>query len=226
MYTYWATASNVCGESDSSDHDIGWAAGGDFELEWRKIQVNRSNSSVRFEICPSSGTSPYEYRWYFGDAGYNDPQETSSSPGCSQTSHQYSDSGSYAVRVETTDALNCLASKDTVVTISFFDPGVVKDVWMYPNPAGTVGHIHYELLESAEIDVEIFTSRGRRIREFTHEDAAGGDGSSPGEHEIDWNLMNESGSVVANGVYILRLLATGLESGKTVEINSTVSVVK
>jgi len=66
----------------------------------------------------------------------------------------------------------------------------------------------------------------RKIREFTDQDALNGHSSNAGEREIEWDMTNESGSGVANGVYILRLAATGLRTHKTVELKTKVVVVK
>jgi len=100
------------------------------------------------------------------------------------------------------------------------------EFWVYPNPAKTVAHIRYELLEPSDVTIDLFTLNGRHVREFTHDDATDGDGRSPGVHVVEWNLTNESGSLIANGVYICRMTATGSVSGETVEVTTKVAVVK
>jgi hypothetical protein len=103
---------------------------------------------------------------------------------------------------------------------------VMEDVSVYPNPTGAVANITYTLYENAEVTIELFTLRGRKIWDFTASDAADGSGGSVGTHVVAWDIKNEVGSVVANGVYICRITATGTASGKTVEVNKKISVVK
>jgi len=118
--------------------------------------------------------------------------------------------------------------RDTMQITVLADTIVINpdEFWVYPNPAKTVAHIRYELLEPSDVTIDLFTLNGRHVREFTHDDATDGDGRSPGVHVVEWNLTNESGSLIANGVYICRMTATGSVSGETVEVTTKVAVVK
>jgi hypothetical protein len=225
-YSYCVTAVNDCGESTCSVTDSGWAAPSDLSVKLTVLSVNRHDRYASLSACPIGGTAPYDYRWFFGDADYVIPQESGSGiDSCHEVGHTYSEVGLYRAIAEVTDAAGCQAVDSIEVEIPTVPTDVIE-VDVYPNPANSDCHIKYTLFEQAEVSVELFTLRGREIRSFTHRDATDGQGGSEGEHTINWDLTNESGFDVANGVYICRVTAEGRESGETVEIKKKVSVVK
>jgi len=118
--------------------------------------------------------------------------------------------------------------EDTMVIAVLAERGVLDrdEFFAYPNPASTVAHIRYKLLEPSDVVIELFTLEGQLVREYTDRDAADGAGGSPGVHVVDWNLNNQSGTLAANAVYVCRLTANGHVSGETVEAKTKVAVVK
>jgi hypothetical protein len=70
-----------------------------------------------------------------------------------------------------------------------------------PNPANPSAWIDYELPVEAVAQLDVFDSRGRRIRDLAH-------ASTPaGSHRIHWNGLDNDGRSVASGVYWVRLTA-------------------
>ncbi|MCD6249410.1 MAG: T9SS type A sorting domain-containing protein [candidate division Zixibacteria bacterium] len=71
----------------------------------------------------------------------------------------------------------------------------------YPNPFNPATTISYSLSERAEVEIAIFNVLGQRVATLT-------EGlQSAGEHMVVWNGIDESGRVVATGVYFYRISA-------------------
>jgi hypothetical protein len=83
------------------------------------------------------------------------------------------------------------------------DPGATPEPFVlrqnYPNPFGPSTRIQFELREAAEVGLEIFDVRGRRVAVM--ERALRG----PGQHEFVWDGADASGRSVASGVYLYTL---------------------
>jgi uncharacterized delta-60 repeat protein len=77
----------------------------------------------------------------------------------------------------------------------------------YPNPFNPETKFVFALPRSGEVKLSIYSLTGQLVRALV-------DGSmAAGRHEILWNGQDESGRVVANGVYWYQLVVTG-EGGK------------
>jgi hypothetical protein len=70
-----------------------------------------------------------------------------------------------------------------------------------PNPTVAATTLRFSLPEAALVRLELFDPAGRRVRQLTR----GPRGA--GEHEVSWDLRNESGVAVSSGVYFARLVA-------------------
>ncbi|MCF7921043.1 MAG: C10 family peptidase [Candidatus Cloacimonetes bacterium] len=80
----------------------------------------------------------------------------------------------------------------------------------YPNPFNPSVTLSFELSASALVTLDIFNSKGQRVRSFRDE-------LNSGDHQYIWNGSDERGNMQANGVYFYRL-TTGerVFSGKMV----------
>jgi hypothetical protein len=86
----------------------------------------------------------------------------------------------------------------------------IERVSCYPNPFNPMVTISFELADAAEVDLEIFNSKGQKVRSF-------GGNQSIGSHLYIWNGNDESGMPQANGVYFYRLQTGNREfNGKMV----------
>ena len=75
-----------------------------------------------------------------------------------------------------------------------------------PNPYQPHGAIRFFLDRSATVDVAIFSSAGRRVRDLTRGFwEAGG-------HTVRWDGLTDGGEKAAPGIYFVR----GISSGQTV----------
>lgn len=91
---------------------------------------------------------------------------------------------------------------------------VEKALTAYPNPFSTSTTISFTLLQSQKVSIQIFDIEGRLIKTLANEQMA------TGVHQITWNATNESGGVIANGMYYLKI-----NSGRYAETKK-ISVVK
>jgi alpha-tubulin suppressor-like RCC1 family protein len=79
----------------------------------------------------------------------------------------------------------------------------------YPNPFNPETKFAFALPQAGEVKLNIYALTGQLVRTLA-------DGTmAAGRHEIPWNGQDQSGRVVANGVYWYQLVVTG-EGGKIV----------
>ena len=71
----------------------------------------------------------------------------------------------------------------------------------YPNPAKGHAAISFALPETRDVTLEVFDMKGRIVRNLF-------EGSlEAGEHEVSWDIRDNSGNAVSTGVYVYRLTA-------------------
>ena len=97
-----------------------------------------------------------------------------------------------------------------------------QSIIAYPNPAKSYSNIQYLLSQSAsEVSLKIYDSAINLV--FTSYDNPVN--ASNTAHVIRWNLINDDGERVANGVYHYKLKAR-LSNGETVEKTGKIAVLK
>jgi hypothetical protein len=72
-----------------------------------------------------------------------------------------------------------------------------------PNPSRGAVHLEYSLPTRAVVELDVFDSRGRRVRTLLREEQVRGD------HRERWDGLDTHGQAVAAGVYFLRLQVAG-----------------
>lgn len=91
----------------------------------------------------------------------------------------------------------------------------LSEVKIYPNPCNTLLEpvkIEYVLTEDNDVKLQILTLSGSLVKEFFY--PAGMEGKSRGLpegeiNEILWDGKNDKGMLVANGMYLCRIIAGG-----------------
>ncbi len=68
-----------------------------------------------------------------------------------------------------------------------------------PNPFVSATSISYSVRESGSVRLEIYNSRGQKIRGLVNSSLIAG------THKVDWDGLDEAGNPVGDGVYIVRL---------------------
>jgi hypothetical protein len=74
----------------------------------------------------------------------------------------------------------------------------------YPNPFNPGTHVTYELPVKSRVTLSVYDILGREIKTLVD------DVQDAGRREIEWDSRNSSGSLVAGGVYFIRLDAEQL----------------
>jgi hypothetical protein len=79
---------------------------------------------------------------------------------------------------------------------------------IYPNPLSKDGYITFMLSENAELNIGIYTLRGKRIRSLRTS-------GRQGFNKIYWDGRDEQGSTLANNTYFVKVKASSLNGNST-----------
>lgn len=79
----------------------------------------------------------------------------------------------------------------------------------YPNPFNPETKISFALPRAGEVKLSLFSETGQLVRTLVNR------AMPPGRHELRWNGRNQSGTPVAAGVYLYRMIVTG-ENGEVI----------
>jgi hypothetical protein len=79
---------------------------------------------------------------------------------------------------------------------------LVGDVFGVPNPANPMTTITFELKEAARVEAAVFDLSGRRVKSLIN-----GEFRSAGQVAIPWQGVDDRGSAVASGTYLVRVIA-------------------
>jgi len=85
----------------------------------------------------------------------------------------------------------------------------IFNAYNFPNPFSHFTQFTFEITKPSEIQLDIFTLSGRRIRSLSTSMV------SHGFHTIDWDGLNQYGEQISNGVYLYRLQAKSDDSKQT-----------
>lgn len=78
----------------------------------------------------------------------------------------------------------------------------------YPNPFKDETTIVFNLIQGAEVEIEIYTVGGRKIKTLSSQYCLAGTGSGTYVYDkFNWNGRDEKGDKVANGVYLYKVKA-------------------
>ena len=110
------------------------------------------------------------------------------------------DLGLFKPGTPTTLSMVTLGPSTVATTVGAEAPdGAFRLLQNSPNPVGRQTAIRFMLAGDAPAELEIFDTRGRRVRDLSHENSAAG------EHVVRWDATDEHGARVAPGVYYYRL---------------------
>ncbi len=81
----------------------------------------------------------------------------------------------------------------------------------YPNPFNPETNISFTLAKESKVSVDIYNSKGQRIRNLTNEKLAAG------THNLNWNGKDSNGKTVSSGIYFCKVKGENFSStGKMV----------
>ncbi|HCV43199.1 MAG TPA: hypothetical protein DGH68_06920 [Bacteroidetes bacterium] len=130
--------------------------------------------------------------------------------------------GRNSIRVRAWDTHNNAASSETFFDVSSTDQLKISDVFNYPNPFanGTSFTFRQNLLAPLNVTVKIYTLAGRLIQTL--------DVTSPGEPfvRIPWDGRDRDGDILANGVYLYKVIVRTADGRFGSEVLGKLSVLK
>lgn len=88
---------------------------------------------------------------------------------------------------------------------------VLENVLNYPNPMSHSTHFTFDINQSGEVEIKIFTVDGRLIRKLDRSFV------SPGFNMIFWDGRDETGDFLPNGVYLYKISAKNRMSNQRLE---------
>ncbi|MCB5246420.1 MAG: carboxypeptidase regulatory-like domain-containing protein, partial [Candidatus Cloacimonetes bacterium] len=119
---------------------------------------------------------------------------------CSATGYQSQTANDITVNPNQTTTLNFImdvvSNQDEVVPVT-----ATALLGNYPNPFNPETTIAWCLKEAAPVKIEIYNSKGQRIRTLLDETKAGG------WYQTVWNGRDDNGDFVSSGVYMYRMSA-------------------
>jgi len=128
--------------------------------------------------------------------------------------------GEHLIEVAASDKAGNLIRQSVTVTAP--GPFGITQLIAYPNPVrGNAAWITYNLEQRPdELYLTIYDSAGDRVDKFDLLDANGGQASG----KIRWDLTNQDGNRVGNGVYFYKMEAT--KNGKTLKSRGKLAVLR
>lgn len=87
-----------------------------------------------------------------------------------------------------------------------------KSFAVYPNPFSNSTTVSFSLQQQQKVSIQVFDLEGRLIKTLVNEQMPAG------VHQITWNATNESGSMIANGIYYLKLNAGNYSETKKLSV--------
>jgi len=146
------------------------------------------------------------YEWDFGDG--------TTSTGM-KTSHTFTSAGEYTVTLTVTDTLGLKGESQTHITVfekefRELPAGCYNNVI---NPSkGEKALIVVELSKQARVKLNLYNTRGNRIRELADEE------KEAGPHKYYWNGKDDNENVVGSGLYFVHIQAGDYKKTKKIVV--------
>ncbi|MBM2841248.1 MAG: hypothetical protein HW412_1776 [Bacteroidetes bacterium] len=130
--------------------------------------------------------------------------------------------GRNSVRLRAWDTHNNASSKETFFEVTTTDQLRISDVFNYPNPfsSGTSFTFRQNLLTSLNVTVKIYTVAGRLIQTLNAISA------NEAFVRIPWDGRDRDGDILANGVYLYKVIVRTTDGRFGSEVLGKLSVLK
>jgi len=130
--------------------------------------------------------------------------------------------GRNTIRVRAWDTFNNASSAETYFEVTSSDQLKVSDVMNYPNPfaGGTSFTFRQNQLAPLSVSIKVYTLAGRRIQSL--------ESDSPGEPfvQIPWDGRDRDGDLLANGVYLYKVIVRTTDGRFSSEALGKLSVLR
>jgi hypothetical protein len=107
--------------------------------------------------------------------------------------------GSHKAAVHASDALGNVGSDTLSFTVAEYSVTGIRDITLFPNPTPGPCRLVFDLTDPMQVQWEIYTLNGRRIKTLREQFASAGPGI------IQWDGRDDQGDQIANGTYLFVL---------------------
>ena len=99
------------------------------------------------------------------------------------------------------DNANNPSEKEILLYSAGEDKIRIYNAFNFPNPFSDQTKFTFELSSNAQLSISIYTIGGKKIKQINNRSY------QQGFHQINWDGRNQFGSLIANGVYIYKIIA-------------------
>ncbi|MGD9900326.1 MAG: FlgD immunoglobulin-like domain containing protein, partial [Calditrichaceae bacterium] len=169
---------------------------------YRSVSMNHADqmsdafAKINTKIIPGAGTSSYSHDYQFEDKNIESAR-------------------TYWYYLEDISISGEITLHDTLRVTRAIIPQKFTLSQNYPNPFNGITTIEFTLSEKLNLNLDIYSSSGEKIRTLTK------DTHEPGNYSYDWNGVNSDGHSVASGVYYVRL---STPSGQAADVKKIVYI--
>jgi len=189
-------------ESSTNNHPlISWDASEAADLQHYKVYKRDPDSYPNFSYLATTTSTSYE----------DTEEEVAGEPAANQYDVDYrvtavdyqdnesSQSSTVSIKVQG-EPLSSWGESIALQNISINDFALAAN---HPNPFNPTTHISYALPEASIVTLEVFDVSGRKVSVLVKK-----------SQEQGWHYATFDGGTLPSGIYIYRINATGMESGK------------
>lgn len=119
--------------------------------------------------------------------------------------------GNHRILLKVWDNANNSSTTECEFRYISSDVLVLENVLNYPNPMSHSTHFTFDINQSAEVEIKIFTVDGRLVRKLDRTFV------NPGFNMIFWDGRDEAGDFLSNGVYLYKIIAKNRMSNRRLE---------
>ena len=132
------------------------------------------------------------------------------------------DEGDYTIKVNAWDVFNNYSSAEKDFTVVSGNDLVVRDIVNYPNPfkSNTTFTFQHNLSQPINIRIKVYTVAGRLIKVLEDYDI------SDKFVRINWDGRDADGNLLANGVYLYKLIVKSVDGNYNKEALGKLAVVR
>jgi hypothetical protein len=99
------------------------------------------------------------------------------------------------------DNANNPSEKEILLYSASEDKIRIYNAFNFPNPFSNQTKFTFELSSNAQVSISIYTIGGKKIKQIDNKSY------QQGFHQVNWNGRNQFGRLLANGVYIYKMIA-------------------
>lgn len=141
-----------------------------------------------------------------------------------EINYQFSDlaQGEYKIQVKAWDVFNNFSDETTFFSVVSGDELVISDIYNYPNPfsSNTTFTFQQNLNSPIDVKIKIYTVAGRLIKQIEQ------NAINEKYVTIDWDGRDEDGDILANGVYLYKLIVKTVNGDFNKSVLGKIAVIK